>query len=396
MDSYNYVEFCRYGGLIVENDYLLTEISIPNFLKKQFNFIKDLAQKTSFRLNDLIKMFMNKTVFSFFTKIRWSFDKLFQILKQGFSAYKDILNAIAEYVSKTKVGKWSEENLKKLDQWLKEHPKLKKIGGVVVAGILLYIWLNMTFVGDFKYDFNLTDAVAALNGKYSLANLFAGTDGTKLLMLFATGVIGISFPWPGSTSIKLLVALIKSISNWTKVKVMYEGVAMLKNEYTMYKNRQRLTELGDGSAKRFVYHIPKKRLSIGANTIAQFQSDAGLMYKVNLHRIDSDTLFVGFMATDGMVEIFSGLTNKNETWRVMSTLTNMVREVMFANDLDTIAYSPIFNKGDFGVGRDKLYKLFINFAANKMGKRVEYDLRSNDMFYDGSKVADRFVYAKLT
>ncbi len=79
----------------------------------------------------------------------------------------------------------------------------------------------------------------------------------------------------------------------------------------------------------------------------------------------------------------------------MSTLTNMVREVMFANDLDTIAYSPIFNKGDFGVGRDRLYKLFINFAANKMGKRVEYNLHSNDMFYDGSKVADRFVYAKL-
>lgn len=226
--DFEYVAFCE---TVRQLEYRkLNEISIPSFLTKQFDFIKKLASDASVKVGDLMKAFMKKDVFSFFTKIKWDVSYLFDLMKGGFGAYKDIINAISEYVSKSKVGRWTEEELKKLDSWLQTHPKVKRIGGVLVAGILIYIWFNMAFTGDVKYDFDLTDAIAALSGKFSLSQLFAGTDGTKLLMLFATGVIGLSFPWPGPTSIKFLTTMVRSIANWAKIKLTKESVEW-SNDY---------------------------------------------------------------------------------------------------------------------------------------------------------------------
>jgi hypothetical protein len=201
----------------------IDEFSVPSFLSKSVNFIKDMASKLSLKLTDVMKLFANKSVFQFFQKIKWSLDYLFKLVKDGHRAYTQIISAISEYVSKTKVGKWTEDKLKGLDEWLQNHPKLKRVGGVVVAGLLIYIWFNMTFIGDVKYDFNLTDVYAALAGKFTLSNLFAGKDGTQLLLLFVTGVIGLSFPWPGPASAKFLYAMVKSFADWAKLKLQKEN-----------------------------------------------------------------------------------------------------------------------------------------------------------------------------
>jgi hypothetical protein len=77
--------------------------------------------------------------------------------------------------------------------------------------------------------------LAALGGKFSLSQIFAGKDGMKLLLLFATGVIGLSFPWPGPTSVKFLTAVVKSVAKWAKTKLTKENkqpyTQNLKNEY---------------------------------------------------------------------------------------------------------------------------------------------------------------------
>lgn len=205
------------------------EFSMPKFLSKSIGFIKDIATKTSLKLSDVLKVFANKKVFEFFQKVKWSLDYLFKLIKDGHAVYKNIISAIAEYVAKSKVGKWTEDTLKGLDNWLQNHPKTKRIGGVVVAGLLIYIWFNMTFIGDERYDFDLTDVFAALSGKFTLSTLFAGTSGTQLLMLFATGVIGLSFPWPGPTSVKFLYAMIKSFANWTKIKLHKESISEISS-----------------------------------------------------------------------------------------------------------------------------------------------------------------------
>lgn len=198
----------------------LNEIHIPTFLNKSIAFIRNLAKEVSIKFDDLLKLFLNKEVYKFFQKIKWSISKLFDIVKDGYKAYKTLVNTISEYISNTKVVKWTEEELRKLDTWLKNHPKTKRIVGVAIAGILLYLWFNMSYIGDFEYDFDLTDIIYALTGTFTVSTLFSGPDGVKLLLLFATGaLLGLSFPWPGPGAVKFLIAAVKSLADWSGVKL---------------------------------------------------------------------------------------------------------------------------------------------------------------------------------
>jgi len=192
---------------------------ITGHIKKKLTFIKDLAMQTGFKAIELLKMFKDSRVFKFFSLIGWSFEKLFQLLKRGFRLGHDLADAISEYLAKTKVGKWTEEELKKLDIFLKSHPKTRKVGGVAVAALLVYIWFNMTFTGDAGYDFDMSSMLGALQGNYALASIFAGKDGFKLLGLFITGLAGLTFPWPGSGSVKFISAIIQTIVRKIKSKV---------------------------------------------------------------------------------------------------------------------------------------------------------------------------------
>jgi hypothetical protein len=238
VEDYEYICFKSIMKEVIEGG-IINEFSIPSFLSKQYDFVKDLASNISINIKDLAKLFMNRTVFNFFSKIKWSFEFVFDLAKKGLKIYREVLDAIGEYVAKTKVGKWTEDTLNDLDNFLKTHPKIKRIAGIGVAALLIYIWFNMTFTGDFEYDFNLVDVLAALGGKFSLSQIFAGKDGMKLLLLFATGVIGLSFPWPGPTSVKFLTAVVKSIAQWAKTKLTKENkqpyTQNLKNGYIIRK-----------------------------------------------------------------------------------------------------------------------------------------------------------------
>jgi hypothetical protein len=255
VEDYEYICFKSIMKEVIEGG-IINEFSIPSFLSKQYDFVKDLASNISINIKDLAKLFMNRTVFNFFSKIKWSFEFVFDLAKKGLKIYREVLDAIGEYVAKTKVGKWTEDTLNDLDNFLKTHPKIKRIAGIGVAALLIYIWFNMTFTGDFEYDFNLVDVLAALGGKFSLSQIFAGKDGMKLLLLFATGVIGLSFPWPGPTSVKFLIAVVKSIAQWAKTKLTKEN----KQPYTQnLKNGYIIREFDANiDVSELVWHRDKK------------------------------------------------------------------------------------------------------------------------------------------
>jgi hypothetical protein len=274
VEDYEYICFKSIMKEVIEGG-IINEFSIPSFLSKQYDFVKDLASNISINIKDLAKLFMNRNVFNFFSKIKWSFEFVFDLAKKGLKIYREVLDAIGEYVAKTKVGKWTEDTLNDLDNFLKTHPKIKRIAGIGVAALLIYIWFNMTFTGDFEYDFNLVDVLAALGGKFSLSQIFAGKDGMKLLLLFATGVIGLSFPWPGPTSVKFLIAVVKSIAQWAKTKLTKEN----KQPYTQnLKNGYIIREFDaniDGS--ELVWHRDKK------DRVVEVVSGKGWKFQLDNH-----------------------------------------------------------------------------------------------------------------
>ena len=205
-----YEEFCNfvYENKLNEDTIVLKEFAIPGKLKKVWSFIVKLKDIIKVKMVDIVKLFLNKLVFKFFAKIKFSLDYLFKLVKKGFKAYKEVIKAIGEYISSTKVGRWTEDKLKDLDAFLAKHPKTKRIAGLAVAGILIYIWLNMTFTGNADYDCDMGDMIMALGGGFTLSTLFAGPEGMALLTLFATGVLGLSFPWPGPQHVQFIGAIL--------------------------------------------------------------------------------------------------------------------------------------------------------------------------------------------
>ncbi len=186
--------------------------------KNQIDFITDLASKLNVGFKDLLKLFKEKLVLKFFNSIKWSFNILFKAVKEGYRAYKTLLNEIFKFASKNKVTKWTTEKLKELDTWLQANPKMKRLGGFAVGGILVFIWLNMSFTGDIEYDFDFSDIIGALLGDFSLENIFGGDKGLKMLSLLASGVfVGLSFPWVGGTVIHLAFSTIKALNDRFKI-----------------------------------------------------------------------------------------------------------------------------------------------------------------------------------
>ena len=182
--------------------------SLKSKIQSKIEFFQALADISKQKLEDLVVLFKDSRVFKFFQHINFNLKFFFDLIKKGFKVYNDVQKAIAQYVAESKIGKFTQDKMQGLDAFLKNHPVLRRISGVAVAGLLLYIWMNMSYTGDFSYDFDFSDILSSLSGNFSLETLFAGTDGTRLLLLFATGLVGLSFPWPGPSSVQMVVSLL--------------------------------------------------------------------------------------------------------------------------------------------------------------------------------------------
>lgn len=118
----------------------------------------------------------------------------------------------------------------KIDQFLNENPKIKKMGGPLVVGALYYQWQNMSFSGNFNEDFDVTPMVSALAGDYKVENLVATAAGAKALTQFAIGLTtGISFPWTGGFSLAMIYTGAKHAKNTDLAKKTLDKLKELKN-----------------------------------------------------------------------------------------------------------------------------------------------------------------------
>lgn len=183
-------------------------------MKNGIDFIKQFASIVGGKLLDMLKLFKDKVLFSFFNKIKWSISELSKIVKKGYKLWKDLHNVIAEYVASNKVVKWTNDKLTELDAFLDKHPVIKKVGTLVVVGFLIYQWTQMiSFTGDIEFDFDQSVLFSAIAGNFSLAELFATADGIKMLLFIATGVLtGITFPWPGNAWVLFALSIVYTVA----------------------------------------------------------------------------------------------------------------------------------------------------------------------------------------
>jgi len=210
-----YNEFINFVQTIDNQELnLITEMDLSNLsnsLKQKIDFIKEMTSKTEYKLSELIDLFKDKKVFKFMKSISWSFKKLWKILKQGYKAYTLLISVITEFLAENKVIKWTDKQLVKLDDYLSNHPKLKRMSGIIIGALLAYIWFNVSFTGVTDIDFNMTDLISAIHGDFSLTDIFSGSNGITIILLLTGGHFALGFPWPGSSSMQFITSIIGSL-----------------------------------------------------------------------------------------------------------------------------------------------------------------------------------------
>ena len=229
----NYKLYCEYMDLasvgLLNESYLINEgifdklkdLNLVKGLIDFFNDIKEiinaLASEFKLGVKEIIKAFKNRDVFG----VLKAFGFNLKLMIKSINAFTGIIRKgilkIFEEMASTGVFQKIRSGALKVDEVLNRYPLLKKVAGIAVAGLLLYIWLNMTFIGDMDYDFNFGDLVAALRGSFSLADLFVSPSGLMLIALLGTGsLLGLSAPWLGKSSYNLIMGL--SYTAFAKIK----------------------------------------------------------------------------------------------------------------------------------------------------------------------------------
>lgn len=219
-----YLKFKKFvlKNRLTESNVILREGLIPSFLKDKVNFIKQISQQLKVDIGGLFKLFLNKGVFTLFSKLKWSIKSLFEIVKKGYDLYKQLFLLWGKFVKENRFTKGIIENVSEkiriVNEFFDRHPNLKKVSGVVVAGLLVYIWLTGSMVGHKDIDFDISTIIDALLGKFDLVDIFLSEAGIIMLTNFIIGLtVGLTFPYPGSDLVKFTFAIFYTLAKKLKI-----------------------------------------------------------------------------------------------------------------------------------------------------------------------------------
>lgn len=218
-DFITYEIYCEALDLVMSNQLTegffdrIKQMSLSRELVRLFGDLKYNLGKISkdFKIGipELVSAFKQRDMYNMFKAFKFNIKLIFRSIGEVTKLIRGGLLQVFKELHKTRVFQKLEAGVMKIDEVLNKYPILKKITGVVIAGLLLYLWLNMTFIGDLDYDFNFTDIGLALVGSFSLVTLFASPEGLMLITLFGTGAaFGLSFPWLAKSAYNLTLAIV--------------------------------------------------------------------------------------------------------------------------------------------------------------------------------------------
>lgn len=189
------------------------DLKIPPVLFKLFGearaFFSKIAEEFRVPLSDIAKAFRSKDLFLLLKGVGFSLSALVNALTKFTSLLPQGLTALFKVLTKNRVFQALQDGAMSVDEFLDSHPILRKLAGPALAGFLLWIWLNMSFVGDFSSDFDVTLILDALKGRFSVRDLFVSPQGLAMLALLFSGVsTGAGVAWLGSSAYNLMLAFL--------------------------------------------------------------------------------------------------------------------------------------------------------------------------------------------
>lgn len=177
------------------------------------DFVRDIANAMRTSVGSIIEVLKDSQVVKFFSKIGWSFKKLYDLLRKGYQTYKEIVDVVWDFASEigARGTKWTNDQLVKLDGFVKKNSRLFRISGLVLGGLLAFLWFWQADTGDASFDFDASDITDALAGRFSFTDIFGGMSGLTYLVTLVMGVGSVSFPWPGAASAQFISAVLSAL-----------------------------------------------------------------------------------------------------------------------------------------------------------------------------------------
>jgi len=194
------------------------KIKLSNISKKLSAHISSIASDLKVPRESVADAFKQKPAYEFLKSVGFNLKKAGSAALKGLSTLRVGFKATFEEMHKSGMLKKIASGAAKADEVLNKYPALKKIGGLAIAGFLVYQWQHMAFSGDLEDDYNVSNIPKALTGDYSIEDLFASPKGLLGLAQLGVGIAtGLTFPWGaiGASSIKLAV--------------LYTGARAIKN-----------------------------------------------------------------------------------------------------------------------------------------------------------------------
>ena len=161
------------------------------------------VDKLHLKVADIIHAFLSKEVYQVLSKVGFKLGKLLIFLNKALSIVKTGLVKVFQKMEKEGWLDKLKAGTAKIDDLLNRFPILKKITGPVIAGLLFYIWLNMSFTGSF-----------------SITELLATPEGLATLTLLVTGFLtggALSFHWLADSVRNLVLALVYTGAKKAKI-----------------------------------------------------------------------------------------------------------------------------------------------------------------------------------
>jgi len=181
---------------------------IRDLLSKFGNDLNNLAKERGINIKDLAKAFTDKGLFNLLKAAKFNLGTIIKGLKLASSLIDRGILAVVKKVLDSGMLDKLRSGAIKMDAILKKYPILKALTGVAIAGLLIYMWMSMSFTGNVISDFDLSSAIDALRGHFSLVDLFLSATGLHDVVLTLVGMTtGISFPYLLGSTAMLLAAM---------------------------------------------------------------------------------------------------------------------------------------------------------------------------------------------
>ena len=211
---------------------LVERVTISRTLQDLKNHFASIVADFKVSTQELGNALKDRSVFALLKAFGFSMKKMASAMYKGVTTLNRILISVVTQMSETGDLEKLRKGSMNVDQFMQKYPALKKITGPMVAGFLVYQWLNMSFSGDFKQDFNIENILNALSGNYTFEDVLSSPLGFKSMVQLMAGLsAGVTFPWNILLPANIGFALLYTAAIKTKDKKLRSKVQDAMKEH---------------------------------------------------------------------------------------------------------------------------------------------------------------------